>query len=74
MSADTTILAAIVLPFLDTMRVVSAGRIGANVREAVKLMTAGALAWTVWDPFPELMAGGSPAARLTAETLTGLGQ
>ena len=37
-------------------------------------MTAGALAWTVWDPFPELMAGGNPAARLTAETLTGLGQ
>jgi len=37
-------------------------------------MSAGALAWTVPDLLPELMAGGCPSARLAAETLTGLGQ
>ena len=71
MNAGNAIIAAIALPFAGALGIALAGRISANLREAVTLVTAGALAWTVWGLLPELMAGGRPSARL-AELVPGI--
>ncbi len=71
MNANDAILAAIALPFAGALAIALAGRIGANLREAVTLATAGALAWTVWGLLPELMAGERPSA-LLAEIMPGI--
>jgi len=70
-SSSTAILVALALPLVGALGIALAARIGNNVREGVTLLTAGALAWTVWGLLPELMAGGRPAARL-AEVLPGI--
>ena len=64
MSSANAILAALALPLVGALGIALAARIGSNVREAVTLLTASALAWTVWGLLPELMAGGRPSARL----------
>ena len=64
MSSANAILAALALPLVGALGIALAARIGSNVREAVTLLTASALAWTVWGLLPELKAGGRPSARL----------
>lgn len=71
MSADNAILVAIILPLVGALGVAFAGRISANLREGVTLVTAGALAWTVWGLLPELLAGGRPSVSL-AEIVPGI--
>ncbi|MGD8349924.1 MAG: monovalent cation/H+ antiporter subunit D family protein [Gammaproteobacteria bacterium] len=55
---------AFVLPLAGAVGIAFAGRISPNLREGVTLVTAGALAWTVWSLLPELMAGGRPELSL----------
>ena len=71
MNSSTAILVAIALPLVGAIGIALAARIGSNVREAVTLLTASALAWTVWGLLPELMAGGRPSAGLV-EVLPGI--
>jgi len=63
-SAFDPIAIALALPLAGAVGIALAGRINANLREAVTLATAGALAWTVWGLLPELMAGGRPSLSL----------
>jgi len=70
-SSSTAILVALALPLVGALGIALAARIGNNVREGVTLLTASALAWTVWGLLPELMAGGRPAVSL-AEVLPGV--
>lgn len=65
MSASTAILTALGLPLLGALGIALASRISNNAREAVTLLTAIALAWTVWGLLPELMAGGRPSVHLS---------
>ena len=58
MSAQSAILTALLLPLAGALGIAVAGRIGANLREAVTLVTAGGLAATVWGLLPDVMAGG----------------
>jgi multicomponent Na+:H+ antiporter subunit D len=71
MSSSTTILIALVLPLFGAFGIAIASRIADNVREAVTLIIAIALAWTVWGLLPELMAGGRPSLHLT-EVIPGI--
>ena len=71
MSAETGILLALALPLVGALGIALAGRIGANLREAVTLASAAALAWTVWGLFPEVMAGARPSLHLR-EVLPGV--
>ena len=71
MSAQATILLAILLPLTGAVGIALAGRVGANVRETVTLLTAGGLALTVWSLLPSVMAGDRPAVTVT-ELLPGV--
>ncbi len=71
MSPETAILAAIGLPLATAVGIVLAGQLSANLREAVTMLGAAALAAVVWGMLPELLAGERPAAML-AEPLPGL--
>ena len=71
MNASEAILTAIALPFAGAFAIALAARIGTNLRESVTLITAGALAWTVWGLLPELMAGARPSIQL-AEIIPGI--
>ena len=64
MSAESTILLALVLPLAGAVGIALAGRINANLREAVTLATAGGLAVTVWSLLPVVLAGGRPGVSL----------
>jgi multicomponent Na+:H+ antiporter subunit D len=70
-SAQSTILLAIFLPLAGAAGIALAGRVGANVRETVTLLTAGGLAVTVWSLLPEVMAGERPGVTVT-ELLPGV--
>ncbi|TQV74930.1 monovalent cation/H+ antiporter subunit D family protein [Aliikangiella marina] len=61
MSGSMTIIASLVIPFIGAIGIALAGRFNDNLREAVTLITAGLLAWTVWSLLPEILAGGRPA-------------
>ncbi|MGB5448952.1 MAG: hypothetical protein WBM80_08510, partial [Woeseiaceae bacterium] len=61
MSGSNLILLALVLPLVGAVGIAAASRIGANARETVTLVTAGALASTVWCLAPELMRCGRPS-------------
>lgn len=65
MNAEQSILIALGLPLIGALGIALAGRINANLREAVTLITALALAVIVWGLLPELMAGERPALQLT---------
>ncbi len=71
MSGGDLIQLALALPLLGAVGIAAASRIGPNARESVTLLTAGALAWTVWSLVPELMQGGRPSFVLT-EVLPGI--
>ena len=68
MSAETTILVSIVLPLVGALGIALAGRVSANLREAVTLATAGGLVWIVWSLLPLVMDGGRPGV-VVAEVL-----
>lgn len=65
MNPETAILTAIVLPLLGALAIAVAGRVHANLREAVTLVTAAALIWVVWGLLPMLMEGGRPSVEIT---------
>ncbi|MCW8879084.1 MAG: monovalent cation/H+ antiporter subunit D family protein [Kangiellaceae bacterium] len=65
MSASMTIIASLVIPLVGAIGIALAGRVNANFRESVTLITAGVLAWTVWSLLPEVLAGGRPAVSIT---------
>jgi len=71
MNADTAILIAIGLPLAVALGITLAGRISDNLREAVTLVGAVALAIVVWGMLPELFAGLRPAVEV-GEILPGL--
>ena len=64
MSAESTILFALILPLAGAAVIALAGRINANLRETVTLVTAGGLAMTVWSLLPAILAGERPGAKL----------
>ncbi len=65
MNTANAILIAIAIPCIGVPCIALAGRINANLREAVTLATAIALIWVVWGMLPELLAGGRPSSQLT---------
>ena len=65
MTAQTSILLALCLPLIGALGIALAGRVNANLREAVTLITATALALVVWGLVPEIMDGGRPSLWLT---------
>ena len=71
MTPESTILAAICLPLAGALAIGLAGRVSANLRESVTMVTAGTLAWLVWSLLPTLMAGGRPAVEVS-EVMPGL--
>ncbi|MGI9333101.1 MAG: monovalent cation/H+ antiporter subunit D family protein [Gammaproteobacteria bacterium] len=70
MSGSSALIAAVLLPMAGALGVVAAGR-HPNVREGVTLVTAVLLAAIVLSLWPEVSAGGRPAAVLI-ETMPGL--
>jgi multicomponent Na+:H+ antiporter subunit D len=70
-SAQCSILLAILLPLAGAVGIALAGRVSANLRETVTLLTAGGLALTVWSLLPSVMAGDRPAVTVT-ELLPGV--
>ncbi len=71
MSAGHTILLILALPVAGALGIALAGRIGANLREAVTLVCATALAVIVWGLLPEIMSGERPSFTL-AEVVPGI--
>ena len=71
MSAENAILAAVFWPLAGALAIALAGRVSANLRETVTLVTAGGLAYVVWQIVPDVMAGARPAVTL-AEVLPGI--
>ena len=71
MTAENAILAALALPLLGALGIALAGRVSANLRETITLVTAGGLAGTVWQIAPAIMAGDRPGVTL-AEVLPGI--
>ncbi len=71
MTAQNAILIALALPLVGALGIALAGRISANLRETVTLVTAGGLAYTVWQVVPYVMDGGRPGVTL-AEVLPGI--
>jgi len=71
MTPGTTIIAALVLPLAGALGIGLIGRRNTNLRETVTLITSTALAWTVWQLLPKLMAGDRPAVHVT-EVIPGI--
>ena len=71
MSAENAILAAIFGPLAGALAIALAGRVSANLRESVTLVTAAGLIGVVWSLLPEVYAGGRPAVGL-AELVPGI--
>ncbi len=71
MTAQTAILLSLALPLMGAVGIALAGRVNANLRETVTLLTAGGLAYLVWGLVPEIMAGGRPGVVL-ADVLPGI--
>ena len=66
MTPESTILAALFVPLVGAVGIAAAGRISANVRETVTMVTAATLAWLVWGLLPEIMDGARPEATLAS--------
>jgi len=64
MSAADTIIIALLLPLAGVVGILLASRISANLRESVTLVTALALAFTVWSLIPQVMSGERPSLTL----------
>jgi multicomponent Na+:H+ antiporter subunit D len=71
MTEQTAILLALALPLFGAVGIALAGRVSANLREAVTLTTAGGLAWVVWGLLPGVLDGGRPSVNV-AEVLPGV--
>ena len=71
MTAQNAIVIALALPLVGALGIALAGRVSANLRETITLVTAGGLAYTVWQIVPEIMAGGRPGITV-AEVLPGI--
>jgi multicomponent Na+:H+ antiporter subunit D len=71
MNAESLILAAIAVPLTGALLIGISGRISANLREAVTLITAAGLIYCVWSLLPGLFEGGRPGLVL-AEVLPGI--
>ena len=71
MSGSDAILAAIFWPLAGALAIALAGRVSANLREGVTMVTAAGLIAIVWGLLPEVFAGGRPAAGL-AEIVPGI--
>lgn len=65
MSASIIIIASLAIPLAGAIGIALAGRVNANLRESVTMITAVALAWTVWSLLPEVLAGGRPSVSIT---------
>jgi len=70
-SAPDAILAAVAWPLAGAIAIALAGRVSANLREAVTMLTAAGLIVIVWGLLPEVSGGGRPEATL-AEILPGI--
>jgi len=70
-SAESTILLALVTPLAGAAAIAMAGRVSDNLREAVTLATAGGLAILVWSLMPSILAGDRPGLFL-AEFMPGV--
>ena len=66
MSAERAILLALALPLAGGVGIALAGRVNANLREAITLVTAAGLCGVVLSLWPVVMGGGRPAASLGA--------
>jgi multicomponent Na+:H+ antiporter subunit D len=71
MTPENTIALILCLPLAIALGIIVAGRFSDNLREAVTLLGASALAGLVWSLLPELMAGQRPALEI-GEVLPGL--
>ena len=71
MSAPDAILAAVFWPMVGALAIALTGRISANLRETVTMLTAAGLIIIVWGLVPEVYDGGRPAVALT-EILPGI--
>jgi multicomponent Na+:H+ antiporter subunit D len=71
LTAEQSILIALLMPLAGALGIALAGRINANLRETVTLTTAAGLAFVVWGMLPELMDGGRPFVRI-AEIVPGV--
>jgi multicomponent Na+:H+ antiporter subunit D len=65
MTAEMNILLALLIPLVGAIGIWFAGRLGPNIRETVTLVTAGLLAWVVWQIAPVVYAGGRPGIEVT---------
>ena len=65
MNAQTAIAAAMLLPLIGAVGIVLTGRLP-NLREAVTLITAVALAGVVWSLVPDVIDGARPSLRVVA--------
>jgi multicomponent Na+:H+ antiporter subunit D len=63
MTPEQLLVLALVLPLIGAAGIAAAGRFP-NLREAVTLTTAGALALTVWSLVPAVLAGAAPRLEL----------
>jgi multicomponent Na+:H+ antiporter subunit D len=70
-SPQSTILLALLLPLAGAAGIGLAGRVSANLRETITLVTAGGLAAGVWSLLPAAMAGERPGVTVT-ELLPGV--
>ncbi len=71
MTDANTILLALALPLTGAVAIAFAGRINANLREGITLVTAAALASTVASLVPVVYAGGRPTVSV-AEVVPGI--
>jgi multicomponent Na+:H+ antiporter subunit D len=65
LNPESAMLIAIIIPLLGAVGIALAARWHANLRETVTLVTAAALALTVWSLVPDLMEGARPFRHLT---------
>ena len=64
MSAENAILAAIFWPLAGALAIALAGRVSANLRETVTMVTSVGLIVIVWGLLPDVYGGGRPAVSL----------
>jgi multicomponent Na+:H+ antiporter subunit D len=71
MSAESLILACLGVPLTGALLIGLAGRVNANLREAVTLITASGLIFSAWSLLPAVYGGQRPGVTL-AEVLPGI--
>ena len=65
MTAQTSILLSLCLPLLGALLIGLAGRVSANLREGITLLTSVGLIACVWSLVPQVYAGGRPELEVT---------